>query len=376
MKMLRPSSGRSGFDPTTPGPPAATSSARTTTAEGLNRHVGITCDQCGQDPLLGVRYRCSVCPDFDLCEACIASPSDAIHGDGGYHLFLRILLTDEEMQRRPQVRRRDGLVHEGHFCDACPAPRANRLGIVGTRYMCVQCQVQLCEACEATGRHDAGHPRIKYGMPVPVASAAAGVPLGQSDDRAGSDATVGTLPPPAWSECCSLAPLDRPVASVYDLSPDDVKALLRREEALRLSPETQACFAAYRLAGRGEEGMGVVVEQVQERVAWEFRVPAAVAKEAMRCAEALLPGDQEVPKLSLYRRFNRCEDGPLRHGSAAPDALLVPVCPAAHAVAARLRPAGDLVSDPVSVHDLLSDVASEGRGVQPMPLILVAGSYT
>jgi len=30
-------------------------------------HSSVTCDECGTNPITGVRYKCVVCPDFDLC---------------------------------------------------------------------------------------------------------------------------------------------------------------------------------------------------------------------------------------------------------------------------------------------------------------------
>jgi hypothetical protein len=35
-------------------------------------HTGITCDECGMSPIIGIRYKCTVRNDFDLCAACEA----------------------------------------------------------------------------------------------------------------------------------------------------------------------------------------------------------------------------------------------------------------------------------------------------------------
>ena len=46
-------------------------------------HNHVTCDECGQRNIEGVRYKCAVCADFDLCEKCeVASTHD--------HPFLKI----------------------------------------------------------------------------------------------------------------------------------------------------------------------------------------------------------------------------------------------------------------------------------------------
>ena len=33
-------------------------------------HKGVQCDGCGMSPLMGLRNKCLLCPDFDLCQTC------------------------------------------------------------------------------------------------------------------------------------------------------------------------------------------------------------------------------------------------------------------------------------------------------------------
>merc|ERR1719210_2515767 len=41
-------------------------------------HVNVVCDGCGAQPLTGPRFRCQVCPDYDLCGSCYMR-KDEIH---------------------------------------------------------------------------------------------------------------------------------------------------------------------------------------------------------------------------------------------------------------------------------------------------------
>jgi hypothetical protein len=49
------------------------------TDTALEMHYGVTCDSCGQSPIVGRRHKCSACPDFDLCERCKAQ-NDSSNG--------------------------------------------------------------------------------------------------------------------------------------------------------------------------------------------------------------------------------------------------------------------------------------------------------
>ena len=34
------------------------------------RHVGVSCDSCGEEPIVRARYKCRGCADYDLCHKC------------------------------------------------------------------------------------------------------------------------------------------------------------------------------------------------------------------------------------------------------------------------------------------------------------------
>ena len=61
---------------------------------------------------------------------------------------------------------------------------------------------------------------------------------------------------------------------------------------------------------------------LQRRVAAEFGLPEEIGLLIMREANSLLPGDDEVNQISLYRKFNRCTDGTLSVRDAAPNVLI------------------------------------------------------
>lgn len=118
-------------------------------------HTGINCDQCGVAPIIGVRYRCSMCSNYDLCSKCI-EPTVKQHPKE--HLFLRIDAGEQAtlVANYPVVVSRTPLVNP-NACTGCAASN-----FTGFRFQCVQCQVDLCQTCESRGVHDPTHPRMKF----------------------------------------------------------------------------------------------------------------------------------------------------------------------------------------------------------------------
>lgn len=50
-------------------------------------HERHRCDVCYAEPIVGVRYKCANCPDYDLCERC-EQRSEIVHSPR--HVFLKI----------------------------------------------------------------------------------------------------------------------------------------------------------------------------------------------------------------------------------------------------------------------------------------------
>ncbi|CAB4428505.1 unnamed protein product [Rhizophagus irregularis] len=65
-------------------------------------HAGITCNYCGKSEWKGTRFKCSECPDYDLCFDCIKT-SNLLHNV--QHHFLKILnpLDPKEFPKGPPV---------------------------------------------------------------------------------------------------------------------------------------------------------------------------------------------------------------------------------------------------------------------------------
>jgi len=103
-------------------------------------HLHVKCDGCGVVPIRGVRFKCTICHDYDLCFDCEAKNS---------HPSSHPLFKLKEPYRHD--------IHYNVVCDGC-----GMNPIQGTRYKCTVCHnYDLCGNCEGKNQHPPSHDLIK-----------------------------------------------------------------------------------------------------------------------------------------------------------------------------------------------------------------------
>jgi len=113
-------------------------------------HEGVRCAGCHRPSIVGVRYQCCECNNFNLCSKCEEAQVEC-RGHSIQHPMLKIKV--------PIVAR---TIHTGVSCDKCGISP-----IEGTRYKCQICDnFDLCERCEYTSGHPVNHPLIKAKQPL------------------------------------------------------------------------------------------------------------------------------------------------------------------------------------------------------------------
>lgn len=125
----------------------------------------VACAVC-QHPIVGVRYRCLSCRDFDMCPGCEAK-GPGLHGHDPSHAFAKLRRDIKEYSAlvpQPFLDIKVQQVHDA-WCDHCHA------AIVGWRFKCSLCpNFDLCGACEAMNTngkvHDTKHPMLKLNKPA------------------------------------------------------------------------------------------------------------------------------------------------------------------------------------------------------------------
>ncbi|KAF8512331.1 hypothetical protein JB92DRAFT_2928993 [Gautieria morchelliformis] len=112
-------------------------------------HAGVSCDSCEMPAIIGVRWKCLVCENYDLCTDCRSS-GKCTNQHSVQHRVLRI-----ESPQTPLP------IHEGWECDGCKtAP------IVGVRWKCLVCdEYDLCDACHSSEAHPVEHQVLRIESP-------------------------------------------------------------------------------------------------------------------------------------------------------------------------------------------------------------------
>ncbi|OJT04449.1 Protein NBR1 -like protein [Trametes pubescens] len=132
--------------------PSRDASRRSATAEEERRnsedgvHKGVRCDNCDKRHMKGIRYKCLDCADYDLCQACMASPKVWGNHDNA-HAFFPIHTPEDfvDFCIVKDKRQSSQVVHKGISCDGC-----DKKNISGVRHKCLQCRdYDLCDACVA-----------------------------------------------------------------------------------------------------------------------------------------------------------------------------------------------------------------------------------
>lgn len=78
-------------------------------------HFGVTCDNCESGPIIGFRYKCMECEDFDVCAACEGKMAHA------QHVMLRLPGDIKQVTgKAPHIKRRHGHGHHGKKHSRCP----------------------------------------------------------------------------------------------------------------------------------------------------------------------------------------------------------------------------------------------------------------
>lgn len=119
------------------------------------------CDKC-KARILGTRYKCFNCSDFDLCSKCFAGETDHVQ----LHDFVRMSDPSDLILNRSgkTLSKKTSLQHPTIFCDGPMCIKYDN-PIYGTRYKCLVCDdFDLCDTCEHShlNKHDPNHPMIKF----------------------------------------------------------------------------------------------------------------------------------------------------------------------------------------------------------------------
>jgi len=119
-------------------------------------HFNVACDGCNKKPIIGNRYKCNNCEDFDFCSDCYKNKISTHNKD---HTFNLIEKSNKRWHHRGngksecpwrtkcrEWRNKNNTnepIHYRVMCDGC-----NKGPIIGNRYKCNDCEdFDFCGIC-------------------------------------------------------------------------------------------------------------------------------------------------------------------------------------------------------------------------------------
>ena len=64
-------------------------------------HHGVKCEKCGKNPITGYRYKCSVCPNFNLCQDCEQKNAASLEHN---HNFIKMREEEKKPKINPEIK--------------------------------------------------------------------------------------------------------------------------------------------------------------------------------------------------------------------------------------------------------------------------------
>ncbi|UZO02468.1 uncharacterized protein OCT59_020948 [Rhizophagus irregularis] len=119
-------------------------------------HYGVRCDCCNYT-IRGMRWKCTSCKDYDLCQIC--KNKSHIHHHPDDHVF-KLMPHSDTSNRAPQ-----SALHLGIVCNCC-----NKT-IHGMRWKCAFCEdYNLCQNCKSKSQSIHNHPNNHVFQPIAYSS--------------------------------------------------------------------------------------------------------------------------------------------------------------------------------------------------------------
>ena len=125
------------------------------------KHYFVECNGCKMFPIVGKRYKCETCCNFDFCEKCYEKEKEKHKHN--FKTVQPIQFFKQYWESIKKIPNAEGkAIHHGYICDGCQMEP-----IIGNRYKCTICDdFDYCDACEEKFRDQHKHPFLKIYKPT------------------------------------------------------------------------------------------------------------------------------------------------------------------------------------------------------------------